>query len=539
MKLVGVKQEGDFEEAMAMKKFFLLVWRSRGAAIGGLGIFCSGVLGGLWEGDWGKWASWAAQVKAPVSERAKEADFPDMPGPGGKPVGGERSAEKLKAPSPEGTPAEKGLKAAPSKFKGQPTPEAVPKSAPMPQVPLPPEDVPEAKAPASEGKSPPTKPKAKLQAPEEAIQEWPVDESLRRNRPEVLKILRSGSWTPEQMKLVTQYYTQYALARWTHQANRAEVRRFRDELLRDLREAEGQAHDQLIKLVMDLLIKMAEGNHTPVARVNAVLALGELNRTEAPAGKLPVPLPEAQQVLLRWVQNPETPDILRISALVGIRRHVELNAVADPMKRQIATVLTTLAKEQGPSPGAAAGHLWLRTMAVEMLELLGTPGPNAQAVQTLMELMGDTSTPLSLRVAAARAVGNLTYPQDFPGDLQKLLREMGQVALDALQAELENYAKEKRLLARRLQTYLIGVYNGLIGLEKVASRSPAQQSHQNILGAVRGCVIVLENPQLRTAEGKIMEEAVVNELTKQKALLAEAIAGGPPPSAPPAEKKTP
>ncbi|MCS7306356.1 MAG: hypothetical protein NZ602_14765 [Thermoguttaceae bacterium] len=506
----------------------------------------------------------AAEAKGPEGSSPAEADLPDMPAPVPKkaPEGEKASSPAKPEPTPaktEPTPGEKIPAQPPAEPKSAPaeeSPAGTPKTKPFPkpaakekaEPPAQPKTPPSTKekpAPSPEPKAEPSaEPKTELPAKEKTLEpllEWPVDEAQRKNRSEVPKLLRAGTLSPEQIKFLNEYYTQYGLARWTQVANRAEVRKYREELLRELGQAEGQAHDQVVQMVMNLLIKMAEGNHHPAARVNAVLALGELNQVEPKPNKPPEPLHAAQPILLQMVQNPQTPDVLRVAALVGLRRHAELAAVADQSKGQWVTVLVNILQERSPSGRAAVGHAWLRQLAIEVLELLKTPGPNGQAALALMNVLNDTNASINLRVSAARALGNLDYSQGFPGDLDQLLRDMGQLALDVLNAELESYQKEEKFLARRLQMYLIGIYNGLSGLQKTASQ-PKETGllYQKIFDAVRSCAVLFENPKLRDSEGNLREKDLVQELTKQKTALSEAIAAPVAPGTLPAEKqKTP
>jgi len=470
---------------------------------------------------------WAAEAKTPVGKSAAEADLPDMPAPVPKAAPeAEKSPGPAKSESPgEKVPAQPAAQPESAGGKGPAQPSAQPNPAPGEQIPSSPE--------------PPTKPKSKSPAKEKAaepILEWPVDDAQRKNRAEVPKLLRSGTLTPDQIKFLTEYYTQYGLARWTKWANRAEVRKYRDELLRELAQAEGQAHDQTVQIVMNLLVKMAEGNLHPVARLNAVLALGELNQTEGKPNKPPEPLPAVQPILLQTVQNSQMPEMLRIAALVGLRRHAELGAVADPTKVQWATALIPIVQERSPSGRDAVGHQWLRQLAIELLELLKTAGPNGQVALALIEVLADTNNPISIRVAAARTLGKLDYSQGFPADLNKLLREMGQLALDAVNSELETYQKEKKLLARRLQTHLIGVYNGLSGLQKTASQSKdTADLYQKVLDAIRGCAGLFD--KLRDEQGNLQQDEFVKQLAKQKTALSEAIAAPVPPQTQPEKTK--
>ncbi len=508
-------------------------------------------------------ASRAADAKAPAVAPAAKADLPDMPAPAPKEVLGAEKAPpaspSASAPSPpEGQPPEKAPPTSPAEPKpapgtGTPTtppqpkspaePAAQPQAEPptTPKADTPPQ--PEKELPGKEKMQPPATPKAETPAKEKTttpLLEWPVDESHRKNRAEVSAVLRAGSLNADQIKFLTDYYTQYGLARWTQIGNRAEVRKYREELLRELAQAEGQAHDQLIQIVLPLLIKMAEGNHHPAARVNAVLAVGELNRVESKEAKPPEPLPAAQPFLLQTSQSPQMPEALRVAALVGLRRHAELGAVGDQTKAQWTNVLLGIVQERPPSSRSAPGHDWLRHLAIEVLEVLKTPGPNGQVVISLTDVLSDTNNPMTLRVRAARALGNLDYSQGFPGDLNKLLREMGQLALDALTAELETHQKEKIFQARRLQTYFIGIYIGLTGLEKAASPSKETAAlYQKILAAVRDCAVLFDSPKLRDSDGKLRENELIQQLSNQKPTLTEAITAPASPTPLPAAKQKP
>lgn len=477
------------------------------------------LLAGIWYGAFGGQPTqtiWAEEMNAPASKAAETPDTPDEP----------PDLPEKPAPPEAEKPAPKVPEAPGAKEAAPPlAPSPKEKGQPEPKTPGP------AESPAP-GKQAPTMPKTPGPGVKgEPIVEWPVQEELRKNRTEVTQLLRSGTWSADQEKMIRDYYTHYGLARWTQVDKRAEVRKYRDELLSELRQAEGKAHDQTVEIVMELLTKMAEGNHAPVARVNAMLAVGELNQVEPKPGRAPEPLPAAQSVLLRALQNPNTPDAIRVAALVGWIRHAELGVVPDPMKLQVAGILAALAQDRTPSSRSASGHAWLRSLAIDALSALKTPGHNGQVVLALIEVLADETAPLGVRTAAARALGNLDYSQGFPGDLNKAVQEMGQVALDALQKELEEYKKDKKLVSRRLQTYLIGAYNGLSGLEKVAAQSADRAAlHKQILEAVRACLVTLENPKLRGRDAEI-----VNELTKQAAALSESVSG--PVAAPPPTEK--
>lgn len=479
-----------------------------------------------WGWSWARWAlfvgllpalvAWSSGAPAPPDPKAEPAakaapDEPDEPGPDEP-----EKPEPKPNPKPEAKPGEKAPPEKPGAEKpgaDKPAPSEPDEAAP-PEKPAP-EPVPAQAKPAP-------------------IVELEVDDSQRALVTRLGAILGSEKLTDEQRKQLDDFYEKYALARWTKQAERAEVRKYRSEFLRQLASAAPAAHEHVVKLALDALGSMAtgklpNGEYQAVARVNAMLAVGELNAAEARGGSAPTPLPEAQPVLLAALEDRQLPDAVRVAALVGITRHAELGALTGNNLNQALSVLVAQATSPAPAGRSPAGHAWMRSMAIDALAALKTPGQAGQVVGALVGILADAGAPLSVRAAAARALGSLAYPGGFQTDVGKMVREMAQVALDAVQEETERYPKEKKLVRRRVQTHLIAVYSGLTGMASLAAQQADADLHGKVLAAVRACLQTLE-------DAKKDDSQVVLDLVKHSAQLTEAAAAPAKPAAAPPAK---
>ena len=77
--------------------------------------------------------------------------------------------------------------------------------------------------------------------------------------------------------------TKYYLARWTVQANGANLHTYREELIADGAGLSGAAQETFLKEAVDALTKYAASKDCyPACRYNAVLAIGTLDVKPAP-----------------------------------------------------------------------------------------------------------------------------------------------------------------------------------------------------------------------------------------------------------------
>ncbi len=384
-----------------------------------------------------------------------------------------------------------------------------------------PADIPEPKP------GPKTTPAAEEPPTEAQVVELEVDESLSKRRLDIFRLIKSDSLNNDQAQQVKDYLEKYALARWTLKSERANVKKHRDELLNVLKLAKGEAHDQTAAMALAFLQKIAEGNHHAVARVNAMLAIGELNDVEAPRPMdPPTPMAAARPILRDTVADTELPDAVRVAAMVGIRRHAQLKAIPQEELNATVQMLLNLATA-APTPGRSpAGHAWLRCLAIESLAELGTAGQNGAVANTVLSVLADANAPLSVRSAAARALGRLSYPAEFPATAV-MIRAMGQLTVDAAGDEIQRFESNgrKEFLRRRAQTNIVGAYNGLTGIAALASQPPESDLHGQVLQAITDVLKTLEDQSL---EG----EELIDELNEKLPQVSQAMAAAPPASKP-------
>ncbi len=469
---------------------------------------------------------------------AKAPDVPDETGPDVPEKPEPKPGEKppVEKPGTEKPPVEKPAAKPPVEKPGtEKPPVEKPGEKPPVEKPVakPGTEKPGTEKPAAK---PPEKPVVAKEKPAAPPVELEVDESLGTpaNITYIRGLLAGGVLTPQQLAQVKDYYEKFALPRWTHEASRADVRGYRVRHLFDgeLKKAKEPAHGQVIAIVLPFLNKMAAGNHIPVARVNAMLAIGELNDAEgAPPNTLPVPCAAAQPILIAAVNDEDLSDPVRIAALVGIGRHAELKAISGNELNGAVAALTTLATAVPAAGRTPSGHAWMRCMAIDVLGQLGTPGQNGEAVKTLSQVLGDDNAPLSVRSAAALALGRITYPGGFQTDVGSLVRQMGKLALDAGTAEVQRFQKEKGELGRRpVQARMIDAYNGLSGIAALAAAQPPNDAlHAKVLKLVKDCLTALENDKEKDNDSK-----VAAELSRLLAQLSQALTA---PAAAPAAAK--
>jgi hypothetical protein len=271
-----------------------------------------------------------------------------------------------------------------------------------------------------------------------------VDEDQKNKRTEVTtKILREANFGPTELAVFDAYYQTYALARWSVSENFATLTAFRKELGNHLKTAKsGAVHDHLNTLTLDFMRKMA-GECYPAARVNAVLMISELNAVEpARPADSPVPLPAAFPVLVVAVEDPQQLDAVKVAALVGILRHLQLGAVKSPEDRKtVGDAALALAGSQRPPGRSADGHAWIRKLAAEILGELRAVGDNGVVATTLAGMAAEATTPFYARCTAAEALGKLDYQGAAGLDASKLAAALGRLAVDACTAEAKAQAE--------------------------------------------------------------------------------------------------
>jgi hypothetical protein len=224
-----------------------------------------------------------------------------------------------------------------------------------------------------------------------------------------------------------------------------------------------EVHEHLVTLTFNTMKEIATKNYHPAVRYNAMLIIAELNSKEAVTSgaqaALPLPYADARTFMINEFFNPKQLDSVRVAALLGILRHVDVNAYATqqypPAVRQalVKQFLPVAVDKKVPTGRDADGHAWMRGRVVEILAALGQAGWDSNILQAMTTIMGDKEEPMSLRYAAATAVGrlNMSGSTGMQGDevahrLADLAIESSREQLGVLEAEIA--AEKEKLKAQ-------------------------------------------------------------------------------------------
>lgn len=194
-------------------------------------------------------------------------------------------------------------------------------------------------------------------------------------------MLNSGTITDQAL---FDAFFQFKVAELTLKESGGNLPELRKKLKQTLQMAKEPARSQAIaKILPALRALIADPQYSPAARLNAVLILGDLNKTEPDfSGKGAIPLAETQADLLKLIDNDgptdSVNDALRAAALIGLERHAD-GPMSDDGKRQLSTELRELIASATPPAGRSAEvHEWLTGRAKGILEVMGA-GARAEA----------------------------------------------------------------------------------------------------------------------------------------------------------------
>jgi uncharacterized protein (UPF0147 family) len=264
-----------------------------------------------------------------------------------------------------------------------------------------------------------------------------------------------------EQKQVEDYFENYEFKLWTQQKNAADIAKWRRDFGKLQKQAKpGQIHDRLNDLAFDVLSKkLKTKKYSPTFRLNAILAIGDLNAVE---GGTPTPLPKTLPFLLETLADEKELDAIRVNAVNGIRRHV-VAGMKDPETSKLIPDVSKAMLKLASSEDSAVGKTWMRTQAVEILGLMGSPGENNQVVLLLQSIIENTKLPMKLRCDAADALGQLNLAgasADLKADT--LISSLGQLMKEGCEEEL-NTADEKAtsISIRIIKTFADAMLSGL------------------------------------------------------------------------------
>jgi hypothetical protein len=292
--------------------------------------------------------------------------------------------------------------------------------------------------------------------------------------PVVKKILSGDVPLSEAEAKFDGYYTKYYFAKMTYYDAKSlaklpgDRRFFFNNILRQVKTQE--VHEHLVTLTFNTMKEYATKNYHPAVRYNAMLIISELNSKEAVTSgaqaALPLPYADARTFMINEFFNPKQLDAVRVAALLGILRHVDVNAYATqqypPAVRQalVKQFLPVAVDKKVPADRDADGHAWVRSRVVEILAALGQAGWDSNILQAMTTIMGDKEEPMSLRYAAATAIGrmNLSGSTGMQGD--EVAHRLANLALDSSREQLTMLEEEIAAEKEKLKAQGGGSYEG-------------------------------------------------------------------------------
>lgn len=277
--------------------------------------------------------------------------------------------------------------------------------------------------------------------------------------------------------LLDNWYRHYLFPSMAAEEGLGELYDKRDNLMKDLENASDPAlHQYLLDVAYEEAARRATGNYHPYVRYNAMLIVGGLNQSEARMlGGLRYPavrFPRAFDFMVDELQRPDQADVVRIAAMLGVERHLRLvrqrpqdQPIPDGRRAEVAALMHGLVDEKAvPASRNVDGHTWLRRSAVDVLAALGAVGDNHAIFDSLVRIVGDAAEPLSLRCAAARALGDLVYTDVAGIDAVAAVRELAALGAYACRAEDVRAKEEQKVVEERTAVARSGGMPGMSGM---------------------------------------------------------------------------
>ena len=246
----------------------------------------------------------------------------------------------------------------------------------------------------------------------------------------------------------------------------------------------------------------------------------------------PVVYPEATLFLVNLLNakaagdGKPLPDSLRVGALVGLQRHAKFGVHERNLEPMTATLLALVEQSKPPEGRSAAGHDWMRRMAAEALGDLKRPGDEGAVAKALAAIVSQSDARLSLRCAAAEALGKIDLSAvDIPGTATA--GALAGLAVAACDYELPSVGMGSHV---RLAERIAGIGRGAGNLAKLPS--PPEGDLSNLA------------PELKQAYDKLLDRNMSDDklpslLPSIRGPLAKLAGKVAPPPQPVVEPATP
>ena len=259
----------------------------------------------------------------------------------------------------------------------------------------------------------------------------------------------------------------YFLAEWTQPENYHRLPSLHQQFRSKLQSCKDSPTRSFFnKHLLAKLQEMAADNYHPAVRYNSMKLLGELDQTPSTGIRAPAtPLPEALPVLLRAAADENQIDTVKLAALLGVARHASVLTDA-AARRDVGKAMSRLATTKR-SPGTSSeGQSWMRCIAIDTLGILTAAGDQGSTAKTLLGIVDDEEDPFRVRVAAAHAVGNLTFGNSAGLNPDAMVRQLGRLAMSACNTEIKECKEKGRTISpRTLKSRLIAARIGLMGTD--------------------------------------------------------------------------
>jgi hypothetical protein len=272
---------------------------------------------------------------------------------------------------------------------------------------------------------------------------------------QVKSILRGDTPLTNNEAAFDNFFTRYIFARMTllSEEELASLPNKRERLFRDYirpnTSIDAKVHDRLVDLTFRSMKEIATKNYHPAVRYNAMLVIGDLNSREASSSSTnpspPEPLaPSARDFMLAEAVNPDQIDAVRLAALLGLLRHMELNAQR-PANLQMAKItrdgivkqLLPLATEKKvPVNRTAAGHAWIRGRVIDVLAAAGQATYDDAVTQAIVGIASDSQEPAGLRYVAVSALGRMNLASSTTVNGTQLARAMADLLIASSREQL-------------------------------------------------------------------------------------------------------
>lgn len=273
-----------------------------------------------------------------------------------------------------------------------------------------------------------------------------------------------------------EFFNQYFFPQWTTEEGLKNIGNERQWLIRELQGAKDAAgRKYLLDTTLIALRRIVDDHYRPASRYNAMLTISLLNDVEATIGAqvtAPEPMAAALPFIVQQYEKAENPEAVRLAALLGMIRHVELEnfkpttspPIPPALKTKIIDHFVQLAEEVDPPAGRDPDvHTWFRRRAIEGLAAACLMTPDPRLVTVIENLIRDEEELLPVRVAAAAALGRISLQSPVKVEAATLAKDLGYLALVACDAEL-TAALERRKQDIEREQRIAGTYSGDIGL---------------------------------------------------------------------------